>query len=191
MEKGLDVTIFVDTVDLLRENQHDLLGDKLRDHYIDMITEGKFDLVIAAPPCDSFSRALFHDDWGPKRLRDRFSPWGFEGLSGKDLQKAEDGNTLVYFAIQVARAAAACLSKKVGFILEFPEDLGSHVCGTPASIWQFEELRNLNGMKRGAFFPVRGGPCQFPETHGFPDQFGRAVQRQGVPPWVARPAFAG
>ena len=96
LEKGLDVTIFVDTVDLLRENQHDLLGDKLRDHYIDMITEGKFDLVIAAPPCDSFSRALFHDDWGPKRLRDRLSPWGFEGLSGKDLQKAEDGNTLVF-----------------------------------------------------------------------------------------------
>ena len=165
----LPVRISMDNVDILRDSDgQNLLNGELRLKFLAMISGGYYDLVICAPPCDTFSRALWHDDFGPARVRDRASPWGFEGLAGKLEEKCKQANVLVWFAVEVAVAVAGCVSKSVGFLLEFPEDLGSARMGTPASIWQFAELQALqqNGMVRGAVHQCELAPIDYLKPTG-------------------------
>ena len=126
-------TVTVVSLDLLRDPiAHDLLDDGLQQKTLAEISTRVYEAVIAAPPCNTYSRALWKDNRGPRRLRDRHSPWGFAGLTGADLTKCQEAYTLMQFT---ARVAAAAATADVGFLLEFPEDLGSTAQGTPASLW--------------------------------------------------------
>ena len=65
-----------------------------------------------------------------------------------------------------ARVAAAAATAGVGFLVEFPEDLGSTTQGTPASLWQLDDFRAVQGMTRGAFFQYAVAPVPFSKPTG-------------------------
>ena len=143
---GLACYVEVENVDILRNPESgDLLVAARREGLLARIAAGEFDLVLAAPPCNTFSRALlFHDLLGPAPLRDKWTPWGKPGLTGFALKKVDGANELVVFSLQALEAAAKCPTKLVGAWLEFPEDLGDAACGAPASLWQLPEALALS-----------------------------------------------
>ena len=65
-------TAYVNTGDW-RDDTHKLVD-------VHDIRGGAYDLVIVAPPCNTFSRAHFRSGPGPKPLRDREHPEGFPNL---------------------------------------------------------------------------------------------------------------
>jgi hypothetical protein len=167
--RGLDCELEVVCVDILRDGVNgDLLNNHRQSLYLAQILEGDWDLVLAAPPCNTFSRALFHDKMGPPPLRDRASPWGHAGLSLHLAKKLSEANSLVKFALQALEAAANCSSKTVGAWLEFPEDLGDARFGSPASLWQLTEARDLEQLRfyRGALNQCEWGNTKFAKPTG-------------------------
>ena len=130
-----------------------------------MIRKGTFDLTPAAPPCSSFSRALFSDEHFPNPMRDYDHPHGFPTLTAEDKRKVHDADILVAFSLKALRAAATahCLGW-----LEFPEDLGSCRCGTPASLWQLEDARSLSavGYHRGALYQCEWAEVPYKKPTG-------------------------
>ena len=71
----------VENVDILRDpDGHNLLNPALKIKFLELISSGGYDFVVCAPPCNTLSRALLHDEFGPARLRDRDHPWVLQVL---------------------------------------------------------------------------------------------------------------
>ena len=139
-------------LDILRGgDDHDLLNLDRREALLSQIRRGDFDVVMAAPPCSTFSRALFSDLEYPMPLRDFFHPKGLPGLSPTEKKKVADNDLLVNFAIMAMHGAA--LAGRFGW-LELPEDLGRCKHGVPASLWQLQPAKDLAnfGYVRGALY---------------------------------------
>ena len=110
-----------------------------------------FDIVAICPPSATFSRAPFSGWPGPKPLRSAHWPKGLPGLKQPEMQKVKNSNDLMDFAVEVMRAAS---SANAVVMMTFPEDLGPSKLGSPASIWQREDVRQLEaaGLHRYAFY---------------------------------------
>ena len=61
------------------------------------IRRGRIVAVMLAPPCSSFSPARDRTSV----IRTRSSPWGLPGLSEKDQQKVEQGNSCIKAALEI------------------------------------------------------------------------------------------
>ena len=114
------------------------------------IERGDFDLVLVAPPCSTFSRALFADLSDTNPLRNYQYPRGLPQLSGSNLKRISEANKLVDFSIQ----ALAAVAYHGLFWLEFREELGECKHGVPASVWNWPSLTELAkvGYLRGALY---------------------------------------
>ena len=98
-------------------------------------------MVIASPPCNTWSRATLNPSSGPRPLRSSTHLWGFPWLSGPRKSKLEDANALMRITLDALVLAA---DLNIPFILEHPEDLGRYHTGdTPASIWRLPEVFDL------------------------------------------------
>ena len=87
-EKGACAWVpVVKEVDILRHGEgDDLLNGGLRSELLEEIAQGLWDVVIAAPPCNTYTRLLFANRHGPPPLRDRFSI-GLQGhLCGAEVE---------------------------------------------------------------------------------------------------------
>jgi hypothetical protein len=94
VESGSHVTWVWHQVDILRDAvQDNLLDDDIRHGLIEDISMGTYAVVIAAPPCAAWSRAVCSDRRGPPPVRSRDHPLGFPWLSGRLKAKAEQSNT--------------------------------------------------------------------------------------------------
>ena len=120
-------------------------------------------MVLSTPPCNAFSRAVFANKNGPRPIRDRMYPKGFPWLDSASKKLADEGNILSDFTVSIAEAA---LEANVLFLIEFPEDLGKSRLGTPASLWQREDLRKLPGAIRGAFYQCDWGAADYAKPTG-------------------------
>ena len=161
------MTITTENVDILRGGaSHDLLDSRTRERLLIDISGGMYDLVLAAPPCRTFSRALFSDHSWPQPLRDFVHPRGYEGLCPADQKKIEGDNCLVDFALQALRTAGE--NSIMGW-LEFPEDLGECKIGVPASIWQLPAARSLAklGFRRCAIHQCHFAEVDYAKPTGF------------------------
>ena len=134
-------------VDVIRGEQRDLGLPELRARCVQEVEEGRWDAVVATPPCSSFSRALFADDEEPHPVRSKQWPLGFPWLRAHDRQKADKATELAFFAFGIIEA---CQNLRIqhglicGAFLEHPEDLGIISLGKwPASIWQLPRARAL------------------------------------------------
>jgi hypothetical protein len=143
--------------DLLRNGlADDLSGSETQKSWILRLKE--FDCVIVTPPCGSFSRAQWANNFGPHPVRSSVWPDGFPWLSHLDLERAELGNNFANFMFSILKEVDRLQASIniVGFA-EHPEDLG-RVRGkprgsTPASIWQRQDHKQLllAGWWSGAF----------------------------------------
>jgi len=157
VSNGTSFTIEIESVDILRGGaEHDLDDEERQNRYKQDLMDGWYNLVVAAPPCSTFSRALFSDRSLPRPLRDFANPWGKPGLTDNERLKVDSANRLVQFSAEIMAIAgslgALCL-------LEFPEDLGECREGTPANLWTLYDGVGLDemGLARGAFHQCEWG----------------------------------
>ena len=73
---------------------HNLLDKDRQQMLLKEIQSGFWDIVIAAPPCNTYSRALFSDRPGPRPGRDRHWPDGFPWLDKTSKKSIDDGTEL-------------------------------------------------------------------------------------------------
>ena len=63
-------TVEVAEIDLCRGGPaHNLADNKIVDALIFVINTGKYQVGILSPPCNTFSRVLFANKFGPRQLR--------------------------------------------------------------------------------------------------------------------------
>ena len=164
-----ELELAFENVDILRGGKdHDLLETALQERYLHSLSEGYYDGLITAAPCNNFSRALYYDDDGPPPTRDRTHLWGFPGLQGEQLKRVQVANSLIKFSIAALKTALLCRTTKVWVIGEFPEDLGDAGDKSPASLWQFQEMRELEdlGAIRGAIHQCEVAPVNYKKPTG-------------------------
>jgi hypothetical protein len=146
----------LDEVDILRGGkEHDMLSNTITDEFGRRIDLGEFDVVLASPPCCTFTRVQFANRRGPLPVRSRQYPRGLPTLVGTQKAKADHGNQHAATTADLLRRQAQAGGHG---LLEQPEDLGTCKLGSPASMWQLEEIIALGevGYERGAIL-VRGG----------------------------------
>ena len=167
------VRLVMTQVDTLRGGSaHDLLSEERQRAHLSAISDGQYDLVLVAPPCNTFSRALFSSQPGPRPIRDRMWPRGFPWLEPDKRLLADEANSLVDFALDVLAATLdaprADVWRRTPAWLEFPEDLGSAQRGSPASLWQFEAAIKLKGtiFTRGAVHQCSWPPVNYSKPTG-------------------------
>ena len=104
-ELHIRLIVHMDEIDILREGElHDLLLGEVQDDILQRIVEAAYDLLLAAPPCNTHTRALHANRWGPKPVRDRLHPMGFPWLTGIRRWKVEACNALILFTVRALRA---------------------------------------------------------------------------------------
>ena len=117
------------------------------------------DLTVTTPPCCTISRAPYSNSFGPAPIRSFEWPLGFPWNDHKAQARCDKGSRLMLFSLRALEKAATAEHKETWRrgrgLLEHPEDLGDTSRGTPASIFQFRETRELGSKKgwySGAFF---------------------------------------
>ena len=136
--------------DLLRSESHDLSQEGLWQHIFSLLGQGDW-ILLASPPCETFSRVRHHQP-GPRPLRSASYPRGFPWLSNKHRLQVDQSN---YF-----------------IDLEHPEDLGATTDHKiPASIWQWESVRELQVSVTFAIFQ-----CMFEAPTSKPTRFLTTLQ---------------
>ena len=146
----LSVATEVLEIDIRRGgNPHDLLRSAARAIFLADLRRGYFDALIAAPPCDTHTRARHSNFLGPPPLRSGEWPRGLSDLSPMPEEKVRRANVLSDYAITAMHAA---VDADALVLLKFPEHLGATKQGMPASLWTDPRMREHEGKgaKRGA-----------------------------------------
>ena len=76
MLRGGDVKVTVDEIDLCRGSHHDLLDPAVWAKVESSLKAGVYQMVIASPPCNTWSRSTFNAKAGPRPLRSAVHLWG-------------------------------------------------------------------------------------------------------------------
>ena len=79
----------------------DLLDPAVLSHVKSLISQGWILGIHFGTPCSSFSIAR-KNDGGPPPLRSKAALWGFQHLTGRDLEKVQLGNTFLDITVQLA-----------------------------------------------------------------------------------------
>ena len=122
---------------------------------LEKLRRGFFTAVHLVPPASTWSRARHRKGTSESPLRSREEPLGLSSLSPQEAVKVFHANRAVEICTRFLEQATQCSVRKVGIILVFPEDLGGHIRQGPASIWDLQELRRLDGscdVQRGAAY---------------------------------------
>ena len=106
------------------------------------IEEDEFEVILASPPCATFSRARSWRDGGPRPVRSERYPRGFPWLQARALKNVKDANNLVDFTIKALTIQAAKPARNY-ILLENPEDLGRTKHQRPTSIWRWSSTRRV------------------------------------------------
>ena len=137
----------VNEVDILQGGRsHDLTRKEVQERYLTELRARKYDAMYTSPPCDTFSRVKFSNNWGPRPTRTARFLRGRKGLTLIETRRNELANTLVDFNFSAMEAHVA--HEDTILALEFPEDLGRIGKGEwkderPASIFQWPNFADL------------------------------------------------
>ena len=153
-----ELDVGVEEWDILNGQSFDLLSQDNRKRLLAAISSGHYDAILMSPPCGTWSRAPWANQFGPRPLRTSSYPWGFPWLEGDRQQKVAASNSMVRLCIDVLELIET-MRFTLFFWLEHPEDLGAvatyrrkkgkqwfHQVDSgvrPASIWQLPELRRF------------------------------------------------
>ena len=94
-------------LDILRSASDDLSALDRREKLLREISTGKYTALVASPPCDTFSRVKFANNFGPKPCRTYEHLEGFPWLMGEKKRFARLGTVLAEFALDAAIAQCA------------------------------------------------------------------------------------
>ncbi|CAE8725125.1 unnamed protein product [Polarella glacialis] len=149
LKKSFTVLLVFEEWDILRGDEFDLSKKTVQENLNAKITAGVYDYVLMSPPCNSWTRVLFANRWGPSPVRSAQHPWGFPWLKKADKLRAELGNCFVKHCLAILKICRDAVSvqtgRRVRVFWEHPEDLGAlwseTVVVQPASVWQLPEMR--------------------------------------------------
>ena len=103
---NLQVQLDLEELDTRRGGtQHNLLCEQLQIAICAQIGSGTFDLVLMAPPCNTFSRAVFSRHPGPTPIRDYSWLFGFPNFGSVERARAEEGHILAWLSLECLRRA--------------------------------------------------------------------------------------
>ena len=155
-----------DEYDIVNGPHQDLTSDHVWQEVMQNIHKGKYQsiLILAGPPCNTFSNARKAGEAGPQPLRGACVPerYGLKDLRMEDKEKVKTGTLL---ACRAAEAATAMSQQKKPSVLEQPKwtDDGVHV-----SMYNLDEFEP---MKSNPDFEFRdlvqceyGAPTMKPTT---------------------------
>jgi hypothetical protein len=144
-EAGL-IKLHVLEVDLLRAPEHNVSNEVFWASLLKRVRAKEFRVVIATPPCGTFSRARHANKAGPPPIRSRLYPFGYPWLFGRHKHDAEQANEFVRQTFEICVEAFTVGS---GFLFEHPEDLGKTQDGqSPASIFNLPDFFKLMSLTR-------------------------------------------
>ena len=131
---------------------------------VERVRAGEFDAVFMSPPCNTWSRAVHSNKWGPRPLRNKQWPLGFPWLTGKFKDQAKLGNLLVEVCIRICQEISELKHLFVLVVWEHPEDLGAGFDDAgrpifPASVWQLPEVQCLWNLPN--WFTIAFFQCEF------------------------------
>ena len=112
-------------------------------HHEARVADGEYDFVILSSPCATWSRAECSGRFGPDLIRSKKHLWWLPDNLQADRVKAQQGNEFAHTSIRMIGAAVRAREQKRQMVcnfLEHPEDVGTTPRGTPASIWQLQEM---------------------------------------------------
>ena len=121
-------------VDILRTNSKDLLVSHNREQIRSDVRSGEYDAAITTPPCDSTTRVQWANNDGPRPVRDATHLDGFPWLTPKNKIRAQIGNVLMDFSLDLAQDAHSAQTI-CRYLAEHPEHLGKLKRGEPGSMW--------------------------------------------------------
>jgi hypothetical protein len=104
-------------IDICLHQSHNLLDVHVEHRIIHLLESGRVQFLWLGMPCTSFSVARKNDGVGPGPLRDDDNLFGFKSLTGKNLQKVQDGNNLLRLSL---RLLAVCEQHGIPYALENP-----------------------------------------------------------------------
>ena len=122
---------------------------------LDRLRSGYFAGVYMAPQASTWSRVRHSASPGQQPLRSRQHPLGFPELHPEAQQKTLRSNAESEVCCWFLDQAAHCSPRLVYVLLVFPEDLGGDSESGPASLWDFLEVRAVDGVndiQRGAAY---------------------------------------
>lgn len=162
------ITVEIEEVDIAVRPADDLSVEKVQQYYLERIARGEYHVVIATPPCSTWSRVRGANCRGPPMVRSRGYPWGFPWVADRFKKDIELGNILIRFTIKVVAVLVDTKQWYVLLLAEHPEDLGTiyrEEDGSrlePASIWQLPDLRRWVDEDAGlGLFTLVFGQCCF------------------------------
>ena len=137
--KKRETTLALKEIDFRRRRRRgtNLLRGAARAKVLADIRRGCYHVVLASPPCSTFSRAHRRDDKGPNPLRSQRYPRGFPWLGPRAKKSVTDANTLIDFIAKALKlqAAQGAYFWKIQNILAVQSKRGQRVSGHgPASL---------------------------------------------------------
>ena len=134
----------VEELDILRSRKHDLSRRHLREQLIGKVSASKYLLVISSPPCDTFTRVKYANNFGPAATRSKAFLRGYPWLNTAQRRVTNLGNLFADFSFEIILKQLQNQPPYNLAIMEHPEDLGVVLSGPhagkfPGSIWQFEQ----------------------------------------------------
>ena len=188
-------------IDILQGGRkHDLTLPAVQEALLESIKQRQFDALLTSPPCDTFSRVKFSNQWGPRPTRTAEFPRGLPYCTTVEKRRNQLANALTDFNF---RAILELLNHEdTALILEFPEDLGAISRGKwegirPSSIFQWPEFQQVlskpgvvtGGIRQSDFGTDYVKPTRlilrFPGEWAFPNLF------RGPPTFDARGFYTG
>ena len=119
------------------------------------ISAGTYDLIVLDAPCKSFRRHAFSSRRGEAPCRDLAWTRGFPWLENEKAELVRSENAVIDALVRMAALAADLPPREwriTRIWLGAPEDRGSHRLGSPASIWQWPAVQELQPkLSRCAF----------------------------------------
>ena len=83
------MTVTIGEVDLCRGREHDLLDPAVWARVEPSLKSGVYQMVLASPPCNTWSRSTLNPKAGPRPLRSATHLWGFPWLSGSRRRRGQ------------------------------------------------------------------------------------------------------
>ena len=129
-----------DEYDTVNGKQYDLVSDTVWSSVLQDVKMGKYDGVLMAPPCNTYTNARKADDGGPKPLRGPKAPelYGLSSLREEDKEKVRVGTLL---AVRTAELARVCAELEIPCIIEQP--LWKKEDSEAISMYNLEEFAEL------------------------------------------------
>jgi hypothetical protein len=131
------------SADTLLDPCFDLTRPRVFARLYQLAAAGFFDVIVAGPPCSTFSRARHRSADGPRPVRSRgLFEWGLPHLSTGERASVANANVLLCNSLSLMETV--CISGGC-YILEHPMDPG---LGFP-SIWDMQVVRAFELRVRG------------------------------------------